>query len=59
MTAEQQKLVEENVGLVYYYIYAKLKMQDTDLIQEGMVGLCVAADRSKEADKNKFKKSLL
>ena len=56
MTAEQQKLVEENVGLVYYYVYAKLKMQDEDLIQDGMVGLCVAADRYKDADKNKFKK---
>lgn len=43
MTQEQERLVAENINIVYF---AAKKMgcgSDEDLIQEGMVGLCKAA----------------
>lgn len=42
LTLEQQKLVEDNIKLVYY-LAEKNGIHDEDLIQEGMLGLVNAA----------------
>lgn len=45
MNEEQKKLVEDNMNLVYFIIskYFPSYIQNEDVIQEGMIGLCKAA----------------
>ena len=45
MPMDKQKLVEDNMNLVYYLInkYYPTFLHDDDVIQEGMLGLCQAA----------------
>lgn len=43
MTSEQEKLVKDNIGLVYHVAKLLGVAQDEDLIQDGMVELCRAA----------------
>lgn len=52
---EKDKLIEENMKLVYFLIskYYPSFIQDEDTIQEGMVGLCKAASTWDES-KSKF-----
>lgn len=51
----KQQLVEDNMNLVYYLInkYYPTYLHDDDIIQEGMVGLCKAAN-SYDSSKSKF-----
>lgn len=51
----RQKLIEDNMNLVYHYVskYYPTYLQDEDIIQCGMVGLCKAADAWDET-KSKF-----
>lgn len=51
----KQKLIEDNMSLVYYLInkYYPTYLHDEDVIQEGMVGLCQAAN-DYDSDKGKF-----
>lgn len=51
----RQQLVEDNVNLVYYLIrkYYPTLINDEDIIQIGMVGLCEAAKRW-DSNKSKF-----
>lgn len=44
MTPEQEKLVTDNMGLVYHIAKVLNAAQDEDLIQDGMVALCKAAN---------------
>lgn len=46
-----QKLVEDNIGLVYYLInrYYPTFITDEDVIQSGMLGLCQAANTYDES----------
>lgn len=49
LSKEQQKLVEDNINLIYYFIY-KYKKYTLDLVDVGYIGLCKAAltfDKSK------------
>lgn len=41
----QQELVKNNVNLVYKIVYKFFDYNKDDLIQEGLVGLCKAAER--------------
>lgn len=52
---DKNKLIEDNMNLVYYLIsrYYPTFIKDEDLIQCGMVGLCKAANSS-NAIKYKF-----
>ena len=52
---EKDKLIEENMKLVYYIVnkYYPSFIKDEDVIQEGMVGLCKAAS-SWDDSKSKF-----
>ena len=50
MTKEQQQLVEDNMKLVYWVIskeYPKYRY-DEEIVQSGMLGLCLAAENWKE-----------
>ena len=55
MNDNQQKLVDENVGLVRFLIgkYYPTFSHDEDVYQSGMIGLCKAADAS-DSIKTKF-----
>lgn len=52
---DKDKLITDNINLVYYVLhkYYPYSIADEDLIQAGMVGLCVAAERYKK-DLGKF-----
>ena len=52
---DKDKLITDNINLVYYVLhkYYPYSIADEDLIQAGMVGLCVAAERYKQ-DLGKF-----
>ena len=43
----RNKLIKDNIGLVHYIAnrYRSAQRHENDLIQEGMYGLCVAADK--------------
>ena len=45
--SERDKLIEDNMNLVYFVIrkYYPTFINDEDLIQTGMIGLCKAADK--------------
>jgi RNA polymerase sporulation-specific sigma factor len=47
---DKSKLITDNINLVYYVLhkYYPYSIADEDLIQAGMVGLCVAAERYNE-----------
>jgi RNA polymerase sigma factor (sigma-70 family) len=51
----KDKLIEENMNLVYHVIhkYYPTFIRDEDVVQEGFLGLCQAADRYEEG-KSKF-----
>ena len=55
MQESKEKLITENMKLVYYLIhrYYPTYSKDEDLVQIGMIGLCLAADRWDSA-KSKF-----
>ena len=55
MQESREKLITENMKLVYYLVnrYYPTYFHDEDLIQIGMVGLCLAADRW-DSTKSKF-----
>jgi RNA polymerase sporulation-specific sigma factor len=55
MTKQQQQLVEENMKLVHFVIkrYYPWHIQDEDVIQIGMIGLCRAAEQW-DAEKGAF-----
>ena len=55
MQESRDKLVTENLKLVYYLVnrYFPTYSQDEDLIQTGMIGLCLAADKW-DSTKSKF-----
>lgn len=52
---DKNKLIEDNMKLVYYLVkkYYPTFINNDDVIQEGMVGLCMAAD-SYDESKSKF-----
>ena len=47
MNKDQQKLVEDNLNLVYFIVnkYYPTYIQDEDIIQCGMLGLCKASEQ--------------
>lgn len=55
MTKQQQQLVEENMKLVHFVIqrYYPWHTNDDDIIQIGMIGLCIAAEKW-DAEKGAF-----
>lgn len=55
MSMNKKKLVEDNINLVYYLInkHYPTFLQNEDVVQEGMLGLCLAADTYDES-KSKF-----
>lgn len=55
MNADQQRLCEENINLVYSVIHKQWPrfIQDEDIVQVGMLGLCHAAELWDES-KSKF-----
>lgn len=50
-TVNRQQLIEDNINLVYFVIhtYYPTFAKDEDIVQCGMVGLCLAADSWDEA----------
>ena len=50
---EKQKMIEENMNLVYFTIskYFPKYLKDADIVQCGMLGLCKAADTWEEGKK--------
>lgn len=52
---KKQQLIEDNMGLVYYLVSKEYPtyLQDEDIIQCGMLGLCKAAEKWDES-KSKF-----
>ena len=52
----KQQLIEDNMGLVYSLILREYPtyIQDEDIIQCGMLGLCQAADKFDESKGFKF-----
>lgn len=53
LTQAQQDLVEKNINLVYKIVTRMNMLGNEDAIQEGLMGLCVAAARY-DCNRNKF-----
>ena len=52
---DKQRLMEDNINLVYYIVSHDYPsyIHDDDIVQSGMLGLCMAADRY-DPEKGKF-----